>query len=249
MATFSDPEFYGDSWAEVYDQTTGYLDTDGAVEFLSGLAKDGRVLELGIGTGRIALPLAARGVKIAGIDASTAMVRKLREKPGGPDIPVTLGDITDIAIADGPYRLVFLIYNTLFSLPSQSRQVKCFENVSAVLEPHGLFVVECFVPDLTSIVRGQRVRVVNVAEELVTIEVSQYDMSAQRMRGQLVTLSGEGIRFGPIAFRYAWPDELDLMAAQAGLTLRHRFRDWAENPFRPGCERHVSVYESRSGES
>jgi SAM-dependent methyltransferase len=249
MATFNDPEFYGDSWAEVYDQTTGHLDTDGAVEFLSNLAKDGRVLELGIGTGRIALPLAARGVKIAGIDASAAMVQKLREKPGGQDIPVTVGDMAEITIADGPYRLAFLIYNTLFSLPSQARQMKCFENVAAALEPDGLFVVECFVPDLTSIARGQRVSVVNVTEGSVTIEFSRYDVSAQRIRGQLVTLSGEGIRFGPIPIRYAWPDELDLMAARVGLTLRHRFRDWAENPYRSGCERHVSVYESHRRES
>lgn len=243
MATFTDPQFYGDSWAEVYDETTDYLDTDGAVEFLTGLAKDGRVLELGIGTGRIALPLAARGVKVAGIDASAAMVQKLREKPGGQDIPVTLGDMADVAIAGGPYRLVYLIFNTLFSLPSQSRQIQCFENVSVAIEPHGLFVIECFVPNLTSLDRGQRVRVVSVTEKSATIEFSRYDTNGQQIRGQIVTLSTEGIQLGPIAFRYAWPDELDLMAARAGLTLRHRFRDWAENPFRPGCEKHVSVYE------
>lgn len=243
MANFTDPALYGDSWAEIYDDTTRHLDTDGAVDFLSGLAGNGPVLELGIGTGRIALPLAARGVKIEGIDVSAAMVEKLRAKPGGQDIPVTLGDMADMTIMGGPYKLVFLIYNALFSLLTQSRQVQCFENVSAVLEPGGLFVIECFIPDLKSVDHGQRVRAVSVTEESAIIEVSRYDVNAQRIVAQMITLSADGIRPGPVAFRYAWPDELDLMAERAGLTLRQRLRDWAGNPFRFGCETHISVYQ------
>lgn len=243
MASFTDPEFYGDSWAHIYDETTRYLDTDGAVEFLFGLAGNGRVLELGIGTGRIALPLAARGVKIEGIDASAAMVEKLRAKPGGQDISVTVGDMADVTIMGGPYRLAYLIYNTLFSLLTQARQVQCFENVSSVLEPGGLFVIECFIPDLKSVDHGQRVRTVSVTEESAIIEASRYDVNGQRIIAQMITLGADGIRLGPVAFRYAWPDELDLMADRAGLTLRQRFRDWAGNPFRFGCETHVSVYE------
>lgn len=243
MTSFTDPRLYGDSWADIYDETTGHLDTDGAVEFLFGLAEGGRVLELGIGTGRIALPLVGRGVKIEGIDASEAMVEKLRAKPDGRDVPVTIGDMADVTIMGGPYRLAFLIYNTLFSLPTRSRQMQCFENVSGALEPGGHFVIECFIPDLRSVDRGQRVRAVNVTEKSAIIEVSRYDVTAQRIVAQMITLSSDGIRLGPVAFRYAWPDELDLMAERAGLRLRQRLRDWAGNPFRRGCETHVSVYE------
>ena len=146
MAGFDDPAFYGDRWAAVYDDHYGHVDPGRAVEFLAGLARDGRVLELAIGTGRVALPLAARGISVQGVDASAAMVERLRAKPGGESVPVTIGDMAEVPVS-GRFRLVYLIFNTLFGLLSQERQAECFGNVTRVLEPGGTFVIECFVPD------------------------------------------------------------------------------------------------------
>src|SRR5580698_6138505 len=143
MAGFDDPAFYGDRWAAVYDDHYGHMDPGRAVEFLAGLAGGGRVLELAIGTGRIALPLAARGITVEGIDASAAMVARLRAKPGGTSIPVTMGDMAGVP-ADGPFSLVYLVFNTVFGLLTQARQKECFRSVARVLGPGGVFVIECF---------------------------------------------------------------------------------------------------------
>jgi SAM-dependent methyltransferase len=163
MAGFDDPAFYGDRWAAVYDDHHRHADPAPAVEFLAGLAGDGRVLELGIGTGRVALPLAARGVTVEGIDASAAMVDRLRAKPGGDAIPVTLGDMAQVP-ASGSFRLVYLIFNTLFGLLSQERQAECSASVARVLDPGGMFVIECFVPDLTRFDHDQRVQARSVTQ-------------------------------------------------------------------------------------
>jgi len=241
MAGFDDPGFYGDRWASVYDDHHGGLDTGPAVEFLAGLAAGGRVLELAIGTGRVALPLALRGVSVDGIDASEAMVERLRAKPGGQSIPVTIGDMADVDVS-GPFRLVYLVANTLFLL-SQARQAECFLNVAGVLDPDGMFVIECFVPDLTRFDRGQRVQTMAVTEDSAVFELSRHDAAQQRVATQIVTLDADGMHLRPVIIRYSWPSELDLMAGQAGLRLADRYGGWDRRPFDSTSSGHVSVYQ------
>ncbi len=242
MAGFDDPAFYGDRWAGVYDEQHGGLDPAPAVEFLAGLAGDGRVLELAIGTGRVALPLAGQGLAVEGVDASQAMVEQLRAKPGGDSIPVTIGDMAKVPV-NGPFGLVYLVFNTLFGLLSQERQASCFRNVAQVLDPGGVFVIECFVPDLARFNRGQRVQTLAVTEDSATLELSRHDAAQQRVTTQIVTLDGQGTHLRPVAIRYCWPSELDLMAEQAGLRLRERHSDWHRRPFDSTSGGHVSVYQ------
>ena len=242
MAGFADPAFYGDRWANVYDERASVPDPAAAVDFLAGLADGGRVLELAIGTGRIALPLAQRGVTVEGIDASEAMVERLRAKPGGDSLPVVIGDMAQVPVS-GPFRLAYLVFNTLFALLSQERQAECFRNVARVLDPGGLFVIECFVPDLDRFDRGQRVQALAVTEESATIEVSMHEAARQRVTVQTITFTEHGTQLRPLALRYAWPSELDLMAGQAGLRLAERHADWDREPFDSASGRHVSVYQ------
>jgi SAM-dependent methyltransferase len=242
MAGFDDPAFYGDRWAGVYDQHHAGMDPSAAVEFLAGLAGDGRALELAIGTGRVALPLAGRGITVEGVDASGEMVARLRAKPGGDSIPVVIGDMAQVPV-DGPYRLVYLIFNTLFGLLSQARQADCFRGVARVLGPGGAFVIECFVPDLARFDRGQRVQAVAVTEDSATIEVSRHDAAQQRVTSQIITLDAQGVHLGPVALRYSWPGELDLIASSAGLRLAERYGDWDRRPFGPASAKHISVYQ------
>jgi hypothetical protein len=240
MAGFDDPAFFGERWARVYDGRTE-LDPAPAVEFLAGLAGDGRVLELAIGTGRVGLPLAARGIAVEGIEASEAMVERLRAKPGGERIPVAIGDMADVAVT-GPFRLVYLVYNTLFNLISAERQADCFRNMAHVLDSEGAFVIECFVPDPARFDRGQRVGALAVTEDSATIEVVRHDAAAQRFNTQRITFTSEGIRMLPVALRYSWPSELDLMARLAGLRLSERYAGWDRRPFGSDSASHISVY-------
>ncbi len=242
MAGFDDPAFYGDRWAAVYDDRHAWMDPEPAEEFLAGLAGEGRVLELAIGTGRVALPLAARGIRVEGVDASAAMVERLRAKPGGDSIPVTIGDMAEVPVS-GRFRLVYLVFNTLFGLLSQARQAECFGSVARALDPAGMFVVECFVPDVARFDRGQRVQAVAVTEECAIIEVSRHDAAEQRVTTQIITLDGQGMHLRPVALRYSWPGELDLMADRAGLRLRERYGDWRRQPFTSASTGHVSVYQ------
>jgi SAM-dependent methyltransferase len=244
VASFDDPAFFGDRWADIYDETpgAGAVDPGPAVEFLAGLAGDGRVLELAIGTGRVALPLAARGIVVEGIDASHAMVDRLRAKPGGDVIRITLGDMAEVGVP-GPFRVVYLVFNTLFGLLSQERQAACFRNVARVLEPGGLFVVECFVPDPARFDRGQRVHAASVTEDSAIIELSRHDAARQRVTSQIMIFDGQGMRMRPVAVRYSWPAELDLMAEQAHLRLRERYGGWDRQPFESASGGHVSVYQ------
>jgi SAM-dependent methyltransferase len=242
VADFNDPAFYGDRWAGIYDEHYSGLDAVAAVEFLAGWAGTGRVLELAIGTGRVALPLAARGARVEGIDASAAMVERLRAKPGGESLPITIGDMADVP-AEGPFQLVYLIFNTLFALLDQDRQAECFRNAARVLAPGGVFVIECFVPDVASYDHGQRVQALAVTEEAATIRVSLHDAAQQRVTTQVITLDGRGVHLHPLALRYSWPAELDLMATQAGLRLGERHGDWDRQPFNTASGKHVSVYQ------
>jgi SAM-dependent methyltransferase len=242
MAGFDDPAFYGDRWADVYDDHHRQMDPGPAVEFLAGLAGAGRVLELAIGTGRVAVPLAARGITVEGVDASAAMVERLRAKPGGEAIPVTVGDMAQVPVS-GRFGLVYLVFNTLFGLLSQARQAQCFAGVARVLEPGGMFVIECFVPDLSRFDRDQRVQARAVTEDVAVIEVSRHDRVQQRVTIQMITLDGQGMHLRPVAIRYSFPAELDLMADRAGLRLAERYAGWDRRPFTSASDGHVSVYQ------
>jgi len=240
------PSTYGDHIADAYDAWFHPpSDPAAAIDFLAELVGSGPALELAIGTGRIALPLATRGVEIQGIDASAAMVAKLREKPGGTDIPVTMGDFADVPV-EGRFQLVFVVFNTLFALLTQDDQRRCLRNVADHLTDDGVFVVEAFVPDIARFDRGQRVDARRVEVGRAILEVSRHDAGNQRVSSQLVVLEETGLRIFPVELRYAWPSELDLMAELAGLRLRERWGDWNRERF-TGDGKHVSVYErSRS---
>lgn len=233
---------YGDRMAGVYDSFYGSVDVELRIDVLEGLAAGGRALELGIGTGSFALPLAARGVEVHGIDVSEAMVEQLRAKEGGASVPVTVGDFADVEV-DATFSLVYVINNTLFMLTEQEEQVRCFENVAAHLDESGVFLVDAFVPDVTRFDRGQEVRARLPDLETVRLDVSTHDPMQQLVDFRHVLLSEEGIRVFPARLRYAWPAELDLMAQLAGLRLRDRWGDWDRSAFAAKSEGHVSVYE------
>ncbi|MGH2693587.1 MAG: class I SAM-dependent DNA methyltransferase [Actinomycetota bacterium] len=239
-----DESTYGERIADVYDELYETLfDTEGAVEFLAALAEGGRALELGIGTGRIALPLKQRGVEVHGIDASEAMVEKLRAKPGGEEISITMGDFAETK-AEGEFALVYIPFNTLFALTTREDQVRCFHNAAERLNPEGKFVIEVFVPDPTRFNDHQRVSVERLGDEVVQLETSQHDPINQRVTSYHVFLSdGEPVRLYPVQIRYAWPSELDLMAELAGLRLRERWGSWRRDKFTSESKFHISVYE------
>jgi SAM-dependent methyltransferase len=237
-----DVSTYGDRVADVYDAMPQVPDNvDAVVAALAELAGPGPVLELGIGTGRIALPLAARGLAVHGIDASAAMVKKLRAKPGGDRIPVAVGDFADVAV-DGRFALIFVVFNTFYGLLSQDDQVRCFARVAEHLTDGGVFVIDAFVPDVTRFDRGQRVAVTTVDVDGLQLEASVHDPVAQRIRAQHIVISPEGTQLYPVQLRYAWPSELDLMARLGGLRLRERWGGWDRQPFTPASQTNVSLY-------
>ena len=234
-------ETYNQRCADVYDQWFGYFD-EAAVDVLEELAGGGRALELGVGTGLLALPLAARGVRVEGVDASPEMVAALRAKPGGGELKVTMGDFADLKV-EGEFALVYVVYNTLFALQTQEEQVCCFRGVAARLAPGGTFVVEAFVPDLAQLSAGRGVRFLHMTDERVGIRVYEHDPVAQKLRSRHVVFTDGATRVFPVEVRYAWPPELDLMARLAGLRLRARWADWRRGAFDAKSEKHVSVYE------
>jgi SAM-dependent methyltransferase len=237
-----DPAAYGQRIAGVYDQWyAGAFDVEGAVDRLAQLAGDGRVLELGIGTGRLAIPLAQRAVRVEGVDLSNEMVARLRAKPGGEDIPVTMADFADPPV-EGPFSLVFVAFNTLFGLLTQEDQIRCFASARRVLDPGGAFLLEAFVPDLTRYQRHQNVGVEDLAEDSRLV-LSQHDPVGQRISSRVISISEERLGVYPIEIRYAWPPELDLMAEVAGLRLRERTANWRGRPFDHRSTAHISVYE------
>lgn len=236
------PATYGDRIAAVYDQAYERLPTEQTVEFLAELAGPGPVLELAIGTGRVALPLAERGLELQGVDASEAMIAKLREKPGGDRIAVTMGDMADVPV-EGRFSLVYLIFNTFFALLTQEEQLRCFRAVAGRLADSGVFVLEAFVPDLTRFDRGQRVYTDQVGTDQVRLNLDRHHPVDQRVDSVHILVRESGLRIYPVQIRYAYPTELDLMAQLAGLRLRERFGGWDRRPFDDDSVLHVSVYE------
>ncbi len=213
-----------------------------AVAFLEQLAGRGPALELAIGAGRIALPLAARGVRVDGIDISPAMAAQLRTKPEGDKIPVTIGDFADVPVS-GTYRLIYVVWNTLFNLLTQAAQVRCFENVAAHLTDDGSFVVETLVPSFLYRLRNdQYVDAETVEVDEVRLDVLRHDAATQMIEESHVSLSRAGVRLNPVVQRYAWPSELDLMAQIAGLRLKGRWGGWNREPFNSSSTLHVSVF-------
>jgi SAM-dependent methyltransferase len=210
-----------------------------AVDFLAALAGDGPALELGIGTGRIALPLTGRGVEVHGIDLSRAMVERLRAKPGGDEIPVVIGDFAT-ARAEGSYSLAYLVFNTINNLTSQDAQVACFENVAAHLEPGGRFVIEVGVPQLQRLPPGESVRAFALSPTQLGFD--EFDVVSQGLVSHHYELVEGAWRADSIPFRYVWPSELDLMARMAGMTLLERWGGWRREPFTRDSTSHISVW-------
>lgn len=241
MMSGYDASTYGDEIADVYDTWYPGGDPEPIVGRLEALAGGGAVLELGIGTGRVAIPLAARGVPVHGVDASTRMVEKLRSKPGAEGIAVTVSDFADFEIAER-FSLAYVVFNTFFSLLEQEDQVRCFRSVAGHLVPGGRFLLECFVPDLARFDRGQRLSVTAIDGDAVRLEASIHDPVAQRVKARVVSMTEIGSRFYPLQARYCWPSELDLMARLAGLDLEHRWGGWNEEPFTAASVVHVSTY-------
>ena len=210
------------------------------VDLLAELARGGRALELGIGTGRVALPLAERGVEVYGIDLSRAMVAKLREKPGGDRIPVEIGDFASTRV-EGTFTLAYLVFNTINNLTTQDEQVACFRNAAAHVEPGGCFLIEVGVPQLRRLPPGETFHVFDVSESHWGID--EYDVANQGLVSHHFTLIDGQIRRRSIPFRYVWPAELDLMARLAGMRLRDRWSGWRREPFTSESRKHVSVWE------
>ncbi len=232
---------YGERVAASYDAMYPYCD-EAMIETLARLARGGRALELGIGTGRVALPLAEKGIELHGIDASPSMIEQLRAKRGGENIPVTMGNFADVALS-GEYDLVYVVFNTFFALLTQEEQMRCFERVAGRLASGGVFIIEAFVPDLTRFIGNQATRAIEMTLDRVKLDIAMLDSVSQRITGQHVHITEQGIKLFPIQLRYAWPSEMDLMARLAGLKLRHRWDDWTGRPFTSESQKHISVYE------
>jgi SAM-dependent methyltransferase len=234
------PGIYGSSIAPFYDKWYPAADED-SIQFLAQLASRGRALELGIGTGRLAIPLKTRGIDIHGIDVSSPMVERLHAKEGGNNIPVTIGDFSELTV-DGRFDLVFIVFNSFFCLPTQELQLKCLRKVADHLIGGGRFVIEAFVPDMTRFVGGQSTRTTSINNDEVRIDVSLHDAAKQQIVSQHVILAENGIKMIPVTIRYVWPSELDMMARIAGLKLQNRWEDWKRTPFKATSSRHISLY-------
>jgi SAM-dependent methyltransferase len=227
---------YDESSAEMFDPAV----VDPVVDFLVELAGSGHALELGIGTGRIALPLTQRGVPVHGIEMSRAMVARLRAKPGGEDIGVAIGDFATTTV-DGTFSLAYLVFNTILNLTTQAAQVACFQNVAAHLEPGGCFVIEVTVPELQRLPPGEIFHVFHVSETHWGID--EYDVASQGLISHHFEIVDGRVERNSVPFRYAWPSELDLMAELAGMRLRERWSGWKREPFTSDSRKHVSVWE------
>lgn len=233
---------FGDSVAEDYDERSKRGDEAATVTFLEQFAQGGRALELAIGTGRIALPLAAKGVQVDGIDFSPSMIARLRAKPGGQNLTITLGNFADVAVPD-TYDLIYIVFNTLFNLLTQNEQVGCFVNVAAHLTERGVFVIEGGIPtEFCRLRKSQYVDLEDIEVDKVHLDIARYDPIAQLLEETHVTISDKGAQLFPIVTRYAWPSELDLMARIAGLRLKERWANWNREPLTASSSNCISVY-------
>ncbi len=239
--------YFDEQVATRYDESVADMFEPGAVgaavEFIAAFAGTGQALELGIGTGRIGLPLAQAGVPVHGIDLSRAMVAQLHAKPGGADIPVAIGDFATTTV-EGSFTVAYLVFNTIMNLTTQAEQVECFRNVAAHLEPGGCFIVEVAVPELRLLPPGETFRPFHVSESKWGID--EYDVANQGLTSHHLELVGDRLERFSVPFRYVWPSELDLMAQIAGMRLRERWSDWSRAPFTSGSGAHLSVWEKPS---
>jgi SAM-dependent methyltransferase len=235
------PSTYGDHHADVYDETLPMTeaDTAAAVDLLAELARGGRVLELGVGTGRVAVPLAARGLEVHGIEASEPMLERLRAQPGGDGVTAVRGDLADVGV-DGPYALVYAVFNTFFELYTEADQLRCLRNVAARLADDGRLVLELFVPEPVD--GGSFLAVDDVRPERVTLVASRHDPASGTTDSVEVWLTEQGIRLFPLRERALQPAEVDRLAERAGFRLEERWGGWRHEPFGPESREHVSVY-------
>lgn len=242
----SDPSTYGETLAEIYDDLYGEAPAN-AIDALVALAdRGGPVLELGVGTGRFALPMRERGVDVHGVDASQSMLDKLKAKPGGAEVPVTLADFATLeGVRGGPFQMAFCTFSSLFLLLSQEAQVSCFQATSAQLGEQGRLVIETFFPDLSRYGKDQPVYVGGLERNEVLLEASRHEAVKQRVSCRFIRMQSEGVKVIPVELRYAWPAELDLMAQLAGMHLVQRWANWEKAPFVDGSFKHISIYEKR----
>ena len=231
--------YFGEEVAARYDEEVAGFEPevlDPTVDFLAELAGDGAALELGVGTGRVAIPLARRGVPVHGIDLSEAMVARLREKAGPDVVGVTVGDFSTTKV-DKTFTLVYLVCNTIMNLTTQDAQVACFENVAAHLDPGGCFVIETVLPDL----KGEKLRIFDFSDTHVGID--EYDVENQGLVSHHYTKRAGDFEYSWGPFRYVWPSELDLMARIAGMRRRERWSGWKREPFTSASTKLVGVWE------
>ena len=237
-----DDGYFDERRAATYDDDDAMFDpavVDPVVDFLATLSDDGNVLEFGIGTGRIALPLARRGISVHGIELSNAMVERLRSKQNSEDIDVTVGDFSS-TVVDGSFSLIYLVFNTIMNLTTQAAQVACFRNAAAHLNPGGHFVIEVMVPQLQRLSKGDTLVAYDLSERHWGVD--EYDIVSQGLTSHHVRMVDGTVELFSIPFRYVWPAELDLMAQLAGMTLAERWAAWDRQPFVATSNSHVSVW-------
>lgn len=236
-----DVSTYGEKMANIYDDIQGDRDTNATVEFLAQFTKN-NALELGIGTGRVAIPLAQKGIEVFGIDSSKSMLELLIQKDKGKKVKAELGNFAEFSF-NRKFSLIYAVFGTFFCLETQELQVQCFRNVFEHLEKKGVFILECSIPDFSAYTRNQNVRLAHMSLGHVIVTTSEHDPVNQRTTSQHVVFTESGIKLLPACVRYAWPSELDLMGQIAGLKLRERWGNWHHSPFSANSLQHVSVYE------
>ncbi|MEZ5178558.1 MAG: methyltransferase domain-containing protein [Acidimicrobiales bacterium] len=237
-----DASTYGERFADVYDDWYAFRDdTPACVEAIAALAGGGAVLELGVGTGRLAIPLAARGLAVTGVDTSPAMLERLAAKPGGDAVTAVLGDMADPPVGDATFAVVFVAYNTLFNLVGDGEQQRCLANAAARLAPGGSLVIEAFVPDPDH-AGNDGLTVREITADQVVLSISRSDPARQEVLGQFVDITEAGITLRPWHVRWSTPEQLDAMATAAGLALQRRAADWTGTPWTDDAPTHVSTY-------
>jgi SAM-dependent methyltransferase len=237
-----DPSAYGKHIASDYDRTSGRGDSSAEVASIAELSRGEAILEFGVGTGRLALPLVELGCRVAGIDGSAEMVQLLRQKRGGADFRVEIGDFAETRV-DGEFGLVVLALNTIYALPSQRAQVRCFQNAARHLNLGGRFAVAAWLPAIGAYRNGSALRLVEQRDGEIVLEASEIFPATQRMNTNKVFLKTDSIKVFPANHRYAWPAEMDLMAELAGLELAYRWADWSKTPYADDSTAHVSVWQ------